>query len=323
MREVGEAWLASKSQLREGTRTLYAGNLDRHVYETLGKRRVSTVTEEDVLALIASLRGKGKAENTIRNVLRPLSGLLAYAVRRGQLAANPVARLERSERPSPGQAEKRVLDSGEVERLLAASSKAYRPLIAAAVYSGMRQSECLGLTWADVDFKEVAPKTAQATRSVVLTTELARVLRAHKAKSGHSQEGDLVFATRDGKPLGHRNVLRAFVRAADKAKLNPEGVRTLVFHDCRRTFASTLIAAGADVVAVSRQLGDSDPSITLRAYAEEFDRVRHADALRDSLDAAFAGNKRVTAGGDTRRNPIPEQATGVVDLAQRRAGGNR
>jgi integrase len=143
-----------------------------------------------------------------------------------------------------------------------------------------------------------------------------------KAKSAHSQEGDLVFATRDGKPLGHRNVLRAFCRAADAAGLNPEGVRSLVFHDCRRTFASTLIAAGADMVAVSRQLGHSDPSITLRAYAEEFDRQRHADALRDSLDAAFAGKSGVKTGGDTRRNPPPEQATQVVDLAQRRAGGD-
>jgi integrase len=338
VREVGETWLASKSLLREGTRTLYAGNLDRHVYEALGTRRVSTVTEEDVLALIASLRKDGKAENTIRNVLRPLSDLLAYAVRRGQLAANPVARLERDERPSPGQAEKRVLDPEEVVRLLDAATEGSRPLIAAAVYSGMRQSELLGLTWADVDFdgrflrvrkqlsrsgERVEPKTRQAVRSVVLTAELASVLRKHKAKSGHSLDGDLVFATRAGKPLGHRNVGRAFVSAADAAGLNPEGVRSLVFHDCRRTFASTLIAAGADVVAVSRQLGHSDPSITLRAYAEEFDRARHADALRDYLDAAFAGNKRVTTGGDRRRNPAPAEPAEVVYLAQPSAGGER
>jgi hypothetical protein len=62
--------------------------------------------------------------------------------------------------------------------------------------------------------ERVEPETWQAARAVVLTTELARILREHKAKSGHSQEGDLVFATRDGKPHGHRNVLRAFVKAA-------------------------------------------------------------------------------------------------------------
>ena len=213
VREAGDAWLAGQSRLREGTRALYGGNLDRHVYPALGKRRVSAVTEDDVLALIASLRADGKAENTIRNVLRPLSGLLAYAVRRGQLAANPVARLERSERPSPGQAEKRVLDSGEVVRLLDAASETYRPLIVSAVYTGMRQSELLGLTWADVDFdggflrvrrqlsrtgERVEVKTRQAVRGVVLMAELARVLREHKAKSAHSLDGDLVFATRDG-----------------------------------------------------------------------------------------------------------------------------
>lgn len=48
------------------------------------------------------------------------------------------------------------------------------------------------------------------------------------------------------------------------------------------------------MVAVSRQLGHSDPSITLRAYAEEFGNAR-ADARRDSLDAAFAGTKAMDA----------------------------
>jgi len=337
VREAGDAWLVAQSRLREGTRALYAGNLNRHVYPAIGKRRVSTVTEDDVLALIASLRADGKAENTIRNVLRPLSGLLAYAVRRGQLAANPVTRLERSERPRPGQAEKRVLDSGEVVRLLKAATKPNRPLIAAAVYSGMRQSELLGLTWADVDFEggflhvrkqlsrkgeRVEVKTAQAVRGVVLMAELARILREHKAKSAHSLDADLVFATRAGQPLGHRNVLRAFVKAADAAGLNPEGVRSLVFHDCRRTFVSALIAGGADVIAVSRQVGHSDPSITLRAYADLFDRYRHADAMRDSLDAAF-GNPLEMSGGDTRQDPAPEKGGEVVYLAQPSAGGNR
>jgi integrase len=37
-----------------------------------------------------------------------------------------------------------------------------------------------------------------------------------------------------------------------------------VSHDLRDTFASLLIAGGADIVHVSRQLGHSDPAITLR-----------------------------------------------------------
>lgn len=77
----------------------------------------------------------------------------------------------------------------------------------------------------------------------MLTAELARILREHKAKSKHSQDGNLMFTTRDSHPLGQRNVLRAFCRAATAAGLNPEGVRTLLFHDCRRTFVSPLIAA--------------------------------------------------------------------------------
>jgi hypothetical protein len=46
---------------------------------------------------------------------------------------------------------KRVLGRDEVRRLLAACLPRYRPLIATALYTGMRISELLGLVWDDFD----------------------------------------------------------------------------------------------------------------------------------------------------------------------------
>jgi integrase len=262
--------------------------------------------------------------------------LLGYAVRRGLIAGNPVDRLERGEWPTPGQTVKRVLSSDGLAELLDKAKGVHRPLIAAAIFTGLRQGELLGVTWADVDFaggfvrvrkqlgrsgERVEPKTTQAIRDVVMMTALASILRRHKAASAHCLDSDFVFATREGRPLQARNVLRGFDRAANAAKLNPEGIRKLTFHDCRRTFASLLIAQGGDVVFVSRQLGHSDPSITLRVYADLFDRARHADAMRDSLDAAF-GNALETSGGDRRPDSAPEPQAKVLDLAKVRSGGD-
>jgi integrase len=47
-------------------------------------------------------------------------------------------------------------------------------------------------------------------------------------------------------------------------------------YDPRHTFASLLIAQGARVVFVSRQLGHASPDITLRVYAHLFDGAEHA-----------------------------------------------
>jgi integrase len=65
-------------------------------------------------------------------------------------------------------------------------------------------------------------------------------------------------------------------------------VPKLRFHDLRHTFASLLIAEGANVVFASRQLGHASPDITLRVYAHLFDRLEHAARAGDALEAGFA-----------------------------------
>jgi site-specific recombinase XerD len=56
--------------------------------------------------------------------------------------------------------------------------------------------------------------------------------------------------------MSQRNVSRRGLEtAADRAKLNPEGVPRLSMHDLRHTYVSHLIRAGFDVVTVQRLAG--------------------------------------------------------------------
>ena len=45
----------------------------------------------------------------------------------------------------------RILNSEEIDAVLRVATPAYRNVLATAVFTGLRQSELLGLTWADVD----------------------------------------------------------------------------------------------------------------------------------------------------------------------------
>jgi integrase len=320
--EIAQAWLEAQTQLRPRTREWYDVALRRHVSPRLGSRRVSTITEDDVARLVAEMRAgvyyeeqqgrlvkkqraSGYAGWTIRGVLVPLSRVLTFAVRRGLLAANPVSRLERGERPKVGRREKRVLSAEEIAALLDASLPGYRTLLATAVYTGLRQSELLGLTWRDIDFQAgvirvrrqldrkrgyAEPKTPQAVRDVVLAPALGKLLREHRLASNHSLDNDPVFANAAGRPFEHRNVqARGFDKAAERAGINQDGNgrRKATFHDLRHTYASLLISQGADVVHVSRQLGHADPSITLRLYADEFAAAHHSERTRSLLEAAI------------------------------------
>lgn len=274
---------------------------------------------------------------TVRATLTPLSRIMAFAVRRGMAPANPVTRLERGERPSVGRREMRILERDDIEKLLAAASDRYRPLLATAVFTGLRLGELLGLTWADIDLDAglvrvrkqldtkhgtlVETKTPQAVRDVVLMPALGRLLREHKLASPHSTRTDPVFASTKGTPMHVRNISRrGLEKAIEKAELDEEGKPRFRFHDFRHTFASLLIAQGADVVFVSRQIGHANPSITLGIYSHLFDRAQHAERTSALLEAGFgslldgvAGTEVETSTGEQRR--IAPPAAGAAEGA--------
>jgi len=72
-----------------------------------------------------------------------------------------------------------------------------------------------------------------------------------------------LFASVTGTALDEANVRKALNRILDAAGLHRRGP-----HQMRHTFASLLLADGAPVTYVSRQLGHKDAAITLRVYAQ-------------------------------------------------------
>jgi integrase len=286
--------------LGERSRELYDSNLRLHLLPALGPKRVSDITSEDVARLVEKLEGEGLSAWTIRNCLTTLN-----SVYRSMRLASPVRDLTRDERPASPERTKRVLSPDELENLLrAATTDRYRVLLATAAYSGLRLMELLGLTWDNIDLDEqvirvrgqlrrdrtgdrIAPlKTRAANRDVAIGDKLTALLKKHKMASRYKDARRPVFATQEGEFMSRRNVQRrALEAAAEGAKL--EGVR---FHDLRHTFASLLIGYGLDVVNVSKQLGHANPAITLKVYADEFDRSKNQDQVRAALDGSTKGD---------------------------------
>jgi integrase len=279
-------------------------HLERHLLPALGRRRIATVTVDDIADLIRGLVAQGRAPRTITGALATLGSILRYALRRGYITDNPLPRLEAGERPRPVPSPQRALGQEEIARLLAACAPRYRLLIVTALYTGMRISELLALTWRDVNFaagvihvraqlsraqrdvpaERVAPKTAAAIRDIPLVDQLASLLHEHQRATAFAQPGDYVFATGNGTPLGHRNVeSRALQRAAAIAGIVPAPR----FHDLRHTFASHLIIdLRLDVAQVSRILGHASVTTTLNIYTHLFDDARHATEIRTRMAAS-------------------------------------
>jgi len=124
----------------------------------------------------------------------------------------------------------------------------------------------------------------------VLREELA----GFKAGCHDASAKTLVFATGTGaaqNPSNIRNrVLAGSVRLANEHRAEqglgplPDG---LTPHSLRRTFISLLLAAGEDAPYVMRQVGHTDPKVTLGVYAQVmFRRDGERDRLRDLVGAS-------------------------------------
>ncbi len=292
-------WLASLGGgVRSRTYDSYSSQLRLHVLPRLGRLPIGNVDVEDVLALIEDLRVAGYTGWTIRTVLTPLSRLLNHAVRRRVIAVSPFSRLDRMERPAVWIAEQKILTRTDIGRLLSGAPPRFRTLLATAVFTGLRQGELLGLTWEELDFEgglvrvrksldrqgiRQQPKTRHALRDVVLMPALSRALERHRERSQFAGASDYVFSSQRGTPLHWRNVAPRALQPALKNASLPH----LRWHDLRHTFASLLIAEGANIVYVSRQLGHGSSDITLRCYSHLFDRAEHAQRTRDSLEESF------------------------------------
>lgn len=175
-------------------------------------------------------------------------------------------------------------------------------LIVVSLYLGLRQGEVLGLQWQDIDLKDGVlyvnrqwlrpiykrklparygpPKTAAGVRRIPLAPDMVEMFRAIREKAfakGQAGAEYPVFATRQGKPLSHRNVSRAFAAIRADAGLDVK------WHDMRDFYASRMIARGTTATALAVWMGHADASITMKTYAKLFNQQKTDEQGREAM----------------------------------------
>ena len=126
-------------------------NLARyHVLPLLGHERLARLTTPRVERFRDELLAT-RSRVTARRVLTCLKMILRDAQRRALVAQN-VARDVRISASKRHKAPVTIPSKDEVKALLEAAIGRWRPLLVAAVFTGLRASELRGLTWSDVDF---------------------------------------------------------------------------------------------------------------------------------------------------------------------------
>lgn len=315
--EALEQWFEAKApKLRRRTADYYRRTLDLVLLPRFGQMPLARIDADEIARFIADLEREGLhcidagrpvrplGASSIANYLKPLQGTLKLAVRRRWIVGNPFDVLTGDDRPKRREKSKRhEWTSDEVGALLDASERLarkpesrfdYSLLLRVVVTLGLRLGEVLGLQWQDFDreggYLRVRrqwlrsgeygpPKTLASAREIALPSELRDALIELRLRSRFSKDEDPVFVSREGSPLGHRNVTRRGWEPARKLA----GLPDVRFHDLRHAAASRLIDAGLDPVTVAAVLGHDDPHVTLQVYAARFNAQRKDEAVRLAL----------------------------------------
>lgn len=131
----------------------------------------------------------------------------------------------------------------------------------------------------------VPPKNGKV-RKVALPKFLIEPLTQQTAGRGPEE---FVFPGAGSKPMRHGNFYGRHFKPAVRRTL-PNELHGLRFHDLRHTCASLLIAQGANLVAICRQLGHSSIEITANRYGHLF--PDELDRLADALDTIYEARTR-------------------------------
>ncbi len=296
-----DQWLnQTEHDLKRSTAVRYRQLVDFHVGPRIGHLKLNRLSPADVNRMTAAIVASGRSPHTANRVRAVVRTALNDAIRQGFLARNAAALADprrvddRGIEPMAPDEARDILDAVDRHPI--------GPLVATALWTGLRQGELLALTWdrVNLDLRTLrvsgsiariagetlmwAPKNRSSVRVVPIAAPLVPILAAHRLRqrerrlsAGSAWEmswGDLVFTTAAGDPLNGTTVSGHF-----KGCLQAAALPRRRFHDLRHAAATLWLAAGVDLKTVSALLGHSTIATTANVYTGVLDSLR-----RDAVD---------------------------------------
>ena len=226
------------------------------------------VERDTIVAYEADLNERGYAVTSVDRHISVLKGFHKFCMREGYAKDNPTSTVRL---PTPPEKLPDVLTIDQVGRLLdqmGGDSPAQlrdRALLEVLYGCGLRVSECVGLDMGDCVFSEgflrvvgkgdkerLAPISGYALKALVAYVEQGRssFMKAGKPTSA-------VFLNARGGRLSRQSIHKIVAKAGVGI-----GVENLHPHTLRHSFATHMLAGGADLRVIQEILGHSDISTT-------------------------------------------------------------
>jgi integrase len=315
-------WL-EELDLAGSTKAGYLKIVRTHLNPNLGKIPLASIRSQDVKSLYAKLRESGRrdskapgealSESTVSKIHLVLSAILESAKDEGLLFANPA---KNKSIKAPGQSRRsramdeidQVLSKEQLTDLLTWIEEELEddlyPLWHLIANTGLRRSEAIALTWADLNFttrilsvrrsadtslakNTKATKTYKA-RAVALDSKTVEVIRAFKTlraaiSNEFTKQEAFIFSTINNELRGPNDVTARWSRLAVKAREYFQDLPNITLKGLRHTHATLLLQAGVNPKIVQERLGHSNISTTLDIYSHVTPTIQSEAIDRFSL----------------------------------------
>lgn len=289
------------------TRKSYEGVAKNHIKPAIGAIKLAALTPVQIQKLINNIKSTKKGQTTVspktvKNVHGVLHSALEQAVQCGYIRTNPA---DRAILPKRVKAEIHILEDDMVPQFLKRiEGHKYEYLYQLDLFTGLRESELLGLQWEDIDldkkvltvrrqlqylggshggYQYATPKNNKP-RLVMIPDRAVNALRKQRAKQNADRlaagplwenSDNLVFTDELGHHIKHdviyRNLKRIFTAM---------GAPNLRFHDLRHSYAVMSLQSGCDIKTVQENLGHYAAAFTLDTYGHVTEQMRRQGAQK-------------------------------------------
>jgi len=329
VREWAEIWQKDYlNSVKPSTKEQYSYNIRKHIIPSLGAIRLSKLSSP----MIQRFYNKSLetiSPKSVRNIHGILHKMLAQAVKVRYIPINPC---DACEPPIVPRKEIQPLTPEQVTSFLREiQGTVNENMLIVDIFTGMRQSEIIGLTWDCIDFEkgtitiyrqyrkerkygskgiyQFSPLKNNKPRTITPASTVMETLKQVKSEQklfAESSEGHFVnpegfvFTNHKGNPIPSSTIYGNFKRIAKKI-----GCPDARYHDLRHTFATLSLQNGDDIKTVSSNLGHATVAFTLDVYGHVSERMKKdsADRMENLIKGTLKGTAPET---DTKKEPGSE-----------------
>ena len=230
--------------------------------------------------------GKKVTTNTLSNIISPLRVALDLAVIEKKINVNPLNKITLYGLQKGQKIDKHdPFNRDEIHALLLTATGQFANYLRFAIFTGLRPSEQVALTWQDynprlrtltvdkslTDYDDVPTdtKTAASNRTIHLSPTAIYALDQQK-KYTYLTGAEIFNNPFTNKPWnGSRPIRQKFKLICRDAK-----VRYRKPYQTRHTYASMQLTAGENIAFISEQMGHTDVAFTLQIYASYIQKHR-------------------------------------------------